>query len=159
MKELLEKVTSYNLFNYLLPGTVFVAIAESATAYRFTQDNVILSAFVYYFIGLVISRVGAVVIEPLFKRIEFIVFADYSVFVAAAKNDPKVEVLSEQNNSYRTLCTLCVALATFKAIDMWVPKIPLGEGAMTVLGLVMLAGLFALAYRKQTAYIKKRVEL
>ena len=155
MKELLDKLSSYNLFNYLLPGTVFVAVAQRISTHRFTHDNIVVELFLYYFIGLVISRIGSLVIEPAMKRTKFVKFASYKDFVRACSHDTKVEVLSEQNNTYRTLCAVVVVLGGLKFYDvivMWgLPG--------TAIVLVGLFGLFAFAYRKQTDYIRRRVEV
>src|SRR5947209_8137066 len=59
MKELLDKLSSYNLFNYLLPGTMFVAGAQRISDHKFKQDSIVVELFLYYFIGLVISRIGS----------------------------------------------------------------------------------------------------
>ncbi len=64
MKELLDRLSSYNLFNYLLPGVVFAIVAKSVTSYNFLQDDIFVGAFTYYFIGLVVSRVGSTILEP-----------------------------------------------------------------------------------------------
>jgi hypothetical protein len=82
VKEILGKLTSYNLFNYPLPGIVFVAVAAKVTRFSFIQQDIIFGAFVYYFIGLVISRVGSLVIEPILKWTKFLKYADYSAFVS-----------------------------------------------------------------------------
>src|SRR6266540_3344577 len=100
MKELIDKMSSYNLFNYLLPGVLFIIILDGFTTYSFTQDNLIVGAFVSYFIGLVISRFGSLIIEPVLKKISFLRFADYAEFVFASKKDSKIDVLSESNNMY-----------------------------------------------------------
>ena len=121
MKDLLEKLSSYNLFNYLLPGTIFVAAAEILTDYRFTRTNIVVELFVYYFIGLVISRLGSLVVEPLMKSSGFASFAPYKAFVKACAADSKIELLSEQNNMFRTLCALFLALPLFKAGDALEP--------------------------------------
>ena len=68
MKELLDKLSSYNLFNYLFPGILFVTIAKETTSLDLLQENIITGVFLYYFIGLVISRVGSLLIEPLLKN-------------------------------------------------------------------------------------------
>jgi len=52
MKEILDKISSYNFFNYLLPGILFVVITEEFTSYSFIQENLVLGVFIYYFIGL-----------------------------------------------------------------------------------------------------------
>ncbi len=77
MKELLDKLSSYNLFNYLLPGTVFVAAAQRISAHTFKDENIVVELFLYYFIGMVISRIGSLTIEPALKILKFIEFAEY----------------------------------------------------------------------------------
>jgi hypothetical protein len=57
MKELLDKISSYNLFNYLLPGVLFATLAEYLTSYHLVQDDLVVGAFVYYFMGLVVMAV------------------------------------------------------------------------------------------------------
>jgi len=158
LKDLLEKLSSYNLFNYLLPGILFVILAEKITAYSFIQQDIIIGVFLYYFIGLVVSRVGSLTIEPFLKKIKFLKFADYPDFVAASKKDEKLDILSEQNNSYRTICSLfflLLLLKIFEIIQSWFPA--LKEWDHFIL-LILLLVLFLLSYRKQTNYITKRVK-
>jgi len=45
MKDLLDKLSSYNLFNYLLPGVVFASIATKVTKFSFTQTDIITGVF------------------------------------------------------------------------------------------------------------------
>src|SRR5690242_15561755 len=113
MKDLLDKLSSYNLFNYLLPGTIFVAGAERVTNYRFRSDSIVIDLFAYYFIGLVISRLASLVVAPLLEKIEFVKFAPYPDYISASDKDAKIDVLSEQNNTYRTLAALFLALPLF----------------------------------------------
>jgi prepilin signal peptidase PulO-like enzyme (type II secretory pathway) len=158
MKELLDKLSSYNIFNYLLPGIVFVVIARKITHYSFIQRDIVVGAFLYYFIGLVISRVGSLIIEPFLKCISFVKYADYSDFIAASKADPRIDVLSESNNSYRTLCATFLTLSLLKGYERF--TISLWDvsrwNAHILLAILFLMFLFA--YRKQTAYITKRVK-
>jgi hypothetical protein len=90
MNELLNKLSSYNLFNYLLPGILFAVLASEATHYSFLQRDIVLALFLYYFIGLVVSRVGSLVIEPLLKKSGFLKFADYKDFVTESKTEHKI---------------------------------------------------------------------
>jgi hypothetical protein len=90
MKEILEKISSYNLFNYLLPGTVFVFVLAKISEHNFIQKDLLIGAFLYYFIGLIISRIGSVIIEPLLKKWNFLKFAEYSDFVIYSKKDDKI---------------------------------------------------------------------
>lgn len=158
MKDILSKLSSYNLFNYLLPGIIFVILCERFTRYTFIQPDIIIGVFLYYFIGLVISRFGSLVIEPVLRRVSFLKFADYKDFVVASKADGKLEVLSEVNNTYRTLCSLFVLLVLLKVyelIEIKFAELKEWSGAVLV---VLLLIMFLFSYRKQTAYITKRVK-
>lgn len=157
MKEILDKLSSYNIFNYLLPGILFVAIAKYLTDYNLIQENVLIGAFLYYFIGMLISRVGSLLIEPLLKKTKFVKFADYSDFISAAKMDEKIELFSEVNNTYRTITSMFVLLLLLKAYNYFDKQYQFDSGiALTVVSCLILL-MFLFAYRKQTAYITKRM--
>jgi len=157
MKDLLEKLSSYNIFNYLLPGIIFVVIAEKLTSFSLVQNDIIIGVFLYYFIGLVISRIGSLFIEPILKKIKFITFAPYSEFVTASKKDVKLDTLSEVNNMYRTFCSLFLVLLIIKCYDFISKKYPVISEWNSVVIAIGLLLLFLFSYRKQTQYIKKRV--
>ena len=157
MKDLLDKLSSYNVFNYLLPGIIFVVLAEKLTSFSFIQKDIILGVFLYYFFGLVISRVGSLFVEPILKKIKFIVFSSYPKFISASKKDNKLEVLSEINNMYRTFCSLFFLLIILKCYDYVSIKYPVVSEWNSVIISIGLLVLFLFAYRKQTQYIKKRI--
>lgn len=159
MNYLIEKVSSYNIFNYLLPGVLFATLAQELTSFDFMHPNWLLGLFLYYFIGLCVSRVGSLVLEPALKRIGFLRFADYEDFVEASRSDSKIELLSEQNNMYRTLCSLCVLLILFKLYDAGRHIVPLNDTASLVTLLLGLLALFSLSYRKATQYVVHRVRI
>lgn len=158
MKDLLDKLSSYNIFNYLLPGVVFVVIASQLTSYNFIQQDIFVGAFFYYFIGLLISRIGSIFIEPFLKFIKFIKFADYNRFVKASKTDDRIDILSEVNNMYRTICSLFLLLLAINGFDWLSSKwIFLAERKIETLTIFLFL-LFLFSYRKQTNYITKRIE-
>ena len=158
MKDLLDKISSYNLFNYLLPGILFAVALEKFTSYRLLQDNLVLGVFVYYFVGLAISRIGSLVVEPVLKNISFLKFADYPKFVAATKFDQKIELLSETNNMYRTLVAMLVVLIVAKAFELFSLRLPVLDSYRSYILITTLLIMFLFSYRKQTVYIKKRVD-
>jgi hypothetical protein len=157
MKEILEKISSYNLFNYLLPGTVFVFVLAKISEHNFIQKDLLIGAFFYYFIGLIISRIGSVIIEPLLKKWNFLKFAEYSDFVIYSKKDDKIDVLSETNNMYRTIIALIISLILVKGFDWITMKIGMNEIWQSVIVLILMLSLFLFSYRKQTNYITKRI--
>ncbi len=158
MKDLLNKLSTYNIFNYLFPGIIFVILAEKFTHHSLIQEDIVIGVFLYYFIGLVISRFGSLAIEPLLRKISFLCFSDYRDFVNAAKKDEKLEVLSEVNNMYRTLCALFILLLILKLYETIEILFPvLTEWSPTLL-IALLLFMFLLSYRKQTSYVTKRIE-
>ena len=158
MKDLLDKLSSYNIFNYLLPGVVFVAISKSLTIYNFVQQDIVVGVFLYYFIGLVISRIGSIVIEPMLKWIRFVKFSDYRDYVEASGKDKFIEVLSEANNMYRTFLSLFISLSFLKIFEVLSDRYKCLNPISSEIAIVGLLVLFAFSYRKQTAYITKRVD-
>lgn len=158
MKDILDKLTSYNIFNYLFPGVLFVIIAKSTTDYNFVQEDNLLGAFLYYFIGMTISRFGSVIIEPLFKKIKFLKFRDYIDFVSASKKDSKIELLSEVNNTYRTLNAMTISLLLLKFYNFLDNKFLFGSSVSLLILTLIVTVLYLFAYRKQTNYITKRID-
>jgi hypothetical protein len=157
MTELLNKLSSYNLFNYLLPGVLFAILASETTPYQFIQKDIITGVFFYYFLGLVVSRFGSLAIGPVLKGLSFIKFADYKAFVAASKKDAQIEVLSEANNTYRTLCSLFSLLLMLKLYARIEARLPFLRGWDATFLIVSLFVMFLFAYRKQTSFIVKRI--
>lgn len=158
MNELLSKLSSYNLFNYLLPGTVFVILSSKVTRYSFVQEDIVIGVFLYYFIGLVVSRFGSLVIEPFLKKLSFLEFSDYRDFVIASRKDEKIELFSEVNNTYRTLCSLFVLLFCLKLHEKIELKYPLLKDWNAIILVVLLLAMFLFSYRKQSNYIIKRIK-
>ncbi len=158
MKELLDKISSYHLFNYLFPGVLFVVFSKEFTAYSFLQENLIIGAFVYYFIGLVISRFGSLVIGPILRKLSFIKFADYKEYVSASKKDSNIELFLEISNMYRTLFSLFTLLLLLKFYELIEAKLPVLKDWNHYILLVVLLLMFLFAYRKQTDFITKRIK-
>lgn len=159
MNELLNKLSSYNVFNYLLPGIVFSFLASEMFHYPVPQRDIFTGAFLCYFLGLVVSRFGSLVIEPLLKFFSFVKFAEYEDFVAASQKDSKLEVLSEVNNTYRTLASLFALLLLLKLYVGFEDKVApnLKKWDFTFLGILLLL-MFLFSYRKQTSFITKRIK-
>lgn len=158
MKEILDKISSYNLFNYLLPGILFVTITNKLTSYSFIESNLIIAGFVYYFIGLIVSRFGSLIIEPVLKKISFLKFADYKEFISASKKDPKIDLLSESNNMYRTFISMLILLLLLKLYELIELKFQMLKNWNSYILIGLLLIMFLYSYRKQTEYITKRIK-
>ena len=158
MKDIIDKISSYNIFNYLFPGVLFVIIAKHLTDYNFVQEDNLLGAFLYYFIGMVISRFGSVIIEPILKKMKFLKFREYNRYVNASKKDPKLELLSEVNNTYRTLNSMMISLLFLKIYNSIETKFEFDSSVSLIILTILVFILFIFSYRKQTNYITKRID-
>ena len=151
MTELLQKLSTYNIFNYLFPGVVFVILLKHVTNIYLIMNDLVLGMFLYYFFGLVLSRIGSILIEPALRCTKIVEFSDYARFIRASKLDDKIELLSEVNNMHRTIIAMLVVLLA----------ISICNGSVTCLlttGLLGIVTLFVLSYRKQTSFITKRID-
>ncbi len=158
IKEVLDKITTYNIFNYLLPGILFVYLTKEITSYNLIQENNLIGAFLYYFIGMIVSRFGSLFIEPMLKKVRFLKFSDYRSFIIASKKDIKIELLSEVNNTYRTILSMFILLI-FEKIYLYIKQYYAIQHNTTliIIGLFIIT-LFLFSYRKQTNFITKRIE-
>ena len=157
-EKVLEKISSYNLFNNLLPGAVYCFLINKFFELNFYSGNIVENLFIYYFTGMVISRIGSLVVEPISKKIKLVIFVEYGEFLKASLKDDKIDILSETNNTYRTMLALSIALLITKLyifISYKFEWISSGTPVVITVGLVLL---FMFSYRKQTEYIRRRVK-
>ena len=157
MEEILKKLSSYNIFNYLLPGVIFAFAVDAFTDIPVIQSDLLIGVFLYYFIGLVISRVGSLVVEAVLMRIGFVSKSDYESYVRAAEDDPLLPVLVEANNTYRTLSSLFIFIGGALLYDTFATSSAVFNQVAPYVALVLLFLLFVFAYRKQSRYITNRV--
>ena len=157
MKEFIDKLTSYRLFNYLLPGIIFVVIADQTSTFSFIQENIILAFFLYYFIGMIISRIGSLIIEPILIKLKLIIYSPYPDYIAASKKDKKIDLLLEENNTYRTICALFLVLIVLKMYEFLLIKFAFFSKWNSWILIVGIFILFVFSFRKQTNFITKRI--
>lgn len=157
MDKLIEKIDSYNIFNYFVPGAIvfeFLRVLVGAP----TVLDLLSRLIIYYLTGLTVSRIGSLLLDPLFKLIRLIKHSDYNTYVKACESDKKIELFVEIANMYRTLYV--GALVCLVATFMFATTQELNAKLLDVrLALLALAILFFLSYRKQSNYVNKRVAL
>ncbi|HBQ8024382.1 TPA: phosphohistidine phosphatase, partial [Klebsiella aerogenes] len=82
MDGLWEKISSYNIFNNLFPGALFVYLLERSTKVMLSTDDIIKNIVLYYFAGLIIGRIGSIIVEPLLKTIKLVKFTPYPEYIS-----------------------------------------------------------------------------
>ncbi len=157
MKELLAKLSTYNIFNYLFPGVLFAAMSDRLCPYSFLLDDNVVGVFVYYFYGIVISRIGSLIIEPFLKWVRIIRFAPYPEFITASQKDSKLELLSEVNNMYRTITSVFFCLLLLHLVEVIEDASSFVSDNSSVIIICLMVILLVFSYRKQTDYVRTRI--
>ncbi len=159
MEDLLKKISQYQLFNFLLSGALLAVLLKQTTYIDLIYENSIAEFFTFYFIGLAVSRVGSLIVEPILKKIKIVTFAPYTDYLNATRSDEKIDTLSQENNTYRTLiATFFVFGAVYTVTKYANSFVRQHHTLITYIFIVAMLALFIFAYRKQTAYITRRVK-
>ncbi|MDO4516011.1 MAG: hypothetical protein Q4C76_02595 [Bacillota bacterium] len=158
MDGILEKLDSYNILTNLLPGAFFVVGLRYVLGIEFPVKGIAEEIVLYYFAGLVISRLGSFITEPFLKRIGFVKFAPPSDFIEASGLDSKIQDLSGMNNHFRSLLTATVCIPVVWGVRLLTGICPFWGAHRNGLLVLGLGILFLFSYRKQTAYVREHVE-
>ena len=167
--KILDNISVYEVVNNIVPGSIYVVLVKYLTCFNILSghdfyENVVL----IYFIGLIISRIGSLIVESVLRYESkwwkaFLKFAPYSDYLQAEKLDEtgRIRYLSMVNNMYccMTSTAICVFL-TLLFSYVW-PFVSAKNGVinfMMIAGCILLILLFAFSYRKQTNYVRSRVE-
>lgn len=158
MDDLINKISSYNLFNYLFPGVLYVVSVNHFTKLQLPIENLIEAFFVCYFIGLVISRIGALFINPCAKILPWLPKGfPYCQFLEAEGKDPKIEVLSQERNVYRTLIALGLSVLVSIGIDEVLKWVHLSATMVFCILVGLMTILFVCAYVRQSRFLSERI--
>lgn len=159
MEKFFDKLSSYNIFNNLLPGAVLCLLITKNTSWILSNTNLLEDILLFYFVGVVVSRFGSLIIEPLCKFSRIVTFVPYPDYINAAKSDSKIDILSETNNMYRSLLSAIILSALLLCYyTLSVHCIVFEQLKMFFLFFTLII-MFMFSYYKQTQYIKKRVEI
>ena len=158
MKDFIDKISAYNILNYLIPGAIFWYMYPLVCNETLPGGKFIEELFAFYFSGMIIYGIGSIVVEPLFKKLKIVQYANYADYIKASKKDLKLETLSESNNSFRTIIALTFVLFIAKIYSIIRYFINVPTWITLVLLLTAIAVIFSLLYKKRTKFIKTRVE-
>lgn len=155
-----NKISSYNILNYLIPGTVLCLLLEYLLGWSFFKfGNWYEAGVVFYFVGMVNSRIGSLVIEPILKKIWGNEFCAYRDYVIAEKNDSMIAKLNMENNVFRSFISVSFVLLLAMGWDALVDAYPQVKSYGVILVVIVVLVLFVHAYLKQVRYISKRVNI
>lgn len=169
LNNIIEKISSYEIFNNIIPGVIYFIFTEKLTSFSVKTGNAFMSAILLYFIGLVIGRIGSIfssIIGSIFSKLgwkHFLNFAPYHDYIQIESKDKKERIhnLVSISNMYRTFASLFVCLIITVIFDRIWPDISSNDCYKTltfIMCFALLAILFIFSYRKQTEYITQRID-
>lgn len=155
MDELIKKISAYDLFNNLIPGVITALFFDRYVfAGGLFELNVAVVLVVCYVLGVLGSRVGSLLLEPLMVKFGLIK-RDYPDFIRAQKADQRIDTLVTIANMYRALAgsvvLSCSAFLYSRVLVSWRPAFIAVAVALTFI--LLLA-----AWCKQDHYVTQRVE-
>ena len=169
LKLITEKISSYDLFNNLYPGVIFCYLLKLMFNTNILSDDLFENLVIFYFVGMVLSRIGSVIIEPLMKKIKInniplLRYVAYSDYDRARTEKPLLPIFVEANNTYRTLLSCFVCAFVYKTF-VFINDVLINFNFLFFQNnkdwfiLIFFIWLFAKSFVKQSGYISKNVEL
>ena len=157
MNEIIDKITPYNLFNYLIPGAVFYILCDFILDFDILinqKHHIIINLMFLYFLGLILSRIGSLFLDLIFKYRS----NSYDDFISASEKDSKIEILSEQNNVYRTMASVSIVVFLVQVYSSLVSFSFNKEDIGMLVVCIILFCIFIKSYKKQSEYLCSRIK-
>lgn len=162
MEHFFNKLENYNILNYILPAVVFdVGCRYYINIKLIPTDNIFISIFIYYFLGLVISRIGSLIIKPLLWKLKILNKKDSSEctdFYKAEEQDAKIKILFADYNMYRNFIATFFLLLVSKIAYTVKTWLNINSTIICTILFILLIVLFVISYKKQLGYIHSRIE-
>lgn len=157
MENFLNKLSEYHFIQSLVPGMIFTYCSKSFYDINYFTDKPLYDFIILLIIGLIISRISSIIVEPLLRKLKVLDFCNYEDFIKASQIDIVIKNLSETNNLYRVVIATFLVLLIEKLYLFLADRIGwLNDWTYLIIS-VLLIMLFIASYRKQTCYIKQRV--
>lgn len=154
---MIEKISSYNLFNFLFPGFLFLIILGKFNNINILNENLIIILPISYFIGMSISRIGSLIVEPILINFKVIPKRNYHEFGIKSSNDKKLEILSEVNNTYRTILAMCLIFIAAMIYIKIAEHFKIENSFTFYLILILTSFLYLFSFIKQSKIINERM--
>lgn len=161
LKTVSEKISSYQIFTYILPGIVFLAPLSLYYIKEIPSTSIWEKLLICYFVGMTVSRIGTFVFESWPSHIKWkwlgIQLIDYPTLIKAEKKDPKINSLLQVSNTYRSMAAASFTLLLVAILNYYFNigfQFPCG---LHILNL-FLCILFYFSFKKQYWYVNERVK-
>lgn len=157
IEKIIDRISSYQFFNFFYPGIIFIAIMGYLLKKDFTELSIWHLLLFSYFVGMTLSRIGSLLIESPMIKWHILEKIEYFRLVNAEKNDPKVMLLLEICNTFRTLSATFFILTILMLMEGCL-KLELNFSNKEIALCFFIAVLFLFSFIKQYQYVKSRTE-
>jgi len=158
METFLNKLSDYLVIQTIIPGALIAYISSALLGVDFLSHNPLYDFFVVFILGLIASRIGSLIIEPLYKKFNFIPFRKHSLFIDAEKKDNKITKLLESNNLYRSIIGSLLFLMAEKVFLCLLGRYTWLQKNSFCFITLFLVVLYSVSYKKQSGYIVSRID-
>lgn len=157
MNSILEKLSSYNIFNNLMPGLLFLGLNDKLINTKFLDNSITIILVFSYFVGIVISRIGSIVIAPILYKFTKEKGEKYNNYIKACQKDSKIDILMQDRNMYRSICSLLIILLLEKVGIIVLQYIKINNNVLSIIIIFILIIIFSKAFLKQNKTISERI--
>lgn len=156
----LARLSKYDWLNEVIPGVAFAVLCRTLDLPMVHTDNLFETIVKYIIAGTIISRIGAVFIEPTLKGIGLVKFAPYEQYLDYRKaNEQDADMLMARLNFNRTMISLwfvTLGLKLFCSLPTC-GHVRCLQFSWSDVVLVVLAVLFIVAYVRQVGFVRGRI--
>jgi hypothetical protein len=172
MEDLLNKLSSYEIINNLVPGGLVIFMLNKLGIVSVADTTILTVLLICYVLGVVASRIGSLVLEPIAKhmkrgnnfpaswnnatsaanhqsKVPILEWREYSQYQKAAREYPKIESLQAVSNMYRSLAAAFLLVGAIWIFQSFMPNDFVQDVALIVVGFI----LFNFAWLKQARYV------
>lgn len=146
-----EKLSTYRFFNFIIPGAVLMGFVKYHHIMEIPSVNIWWFLLLSYFCGIVLSRIGSVVIEGPMKCMGFISSYNVNTYIIKQKENALICTMLELANSYRTISAMILVIFCMTIIDFPCE----GRTIWYVVVEFLLFVLFIISFYKQHKYFIK----
>jgi hypothetical protein len=157
MEKIFDKLSSYNVLNNIIPGAAFFWLCKLFRIVILPTSSTIENLLIYYFCGMVVSRIGSLVVEKVCIEVKFVSYAPKKDYIDAAKKDELIPKLLETSNLYRTCAGMSLMIAICKLYINIAHQFILYREITFWVVIILMFVLFVCSFRKQTNQILSRV--
>ncbi|WP_165056802.1 MULTISPECIES: hypothetical protein [unclassified Adlercreutzia] len=155
MSEFFENLSAYDLINTLVPGIMVMAVCDGLGLSEFMADSPVIAFAACYVFGIVASRIGSVILEPLAIKYGKVSQYPYPAYVKACAKDEGLKRISMVANSYRSFLGSIVLCAVLALVALF------SEEHRRSVFAILTVGVFVLLLKswfKQERYVAQRVD-